>query len=129
LLTVGEAQRLPLVPLLSKEILMLITFKTRAYADVTMFGEVALKLIKLMGRRETVPSAIEPEDIPQALKMLRVGIAADDAAAKENNAEDSDDETEELVSVHNRALPLIELLQAAHEKNVPVMWEEGGRAY
>jgi hypothetical protein len=108
---------------------MLITFKTRAYADVTMFGEVALKLIKLMGRRETVPSAIEPEDIPQALKMLRVGIAADDAAAKEDDAEDSDDETEELVSAHNRALPLIELLQAAHEKNVPVMWEEGGRAY
>ncbi len=108
---------------------MLITFKTRAYADVTMFGDVALKLIKLMGRRETVPSAIEPEDIPQALKMLRAGIAADDAAAKEDEAEDSDDETEELVSVHNRALPLIELLQAAHKENVPVMWEEGGRAY
>jgi hypothetical protein len=108
---------------------MLITFKTRAHADVTMFGEVALKLIKLMGRRETLPSAIEPEDLPQALKMLRAGIAADDAAANEDEAEDSDDETEELVSAHNRALPLIELLQAAHEKNVPVMWEEGGRAY
>ena len=108
---------------------MLITFKTRAYADVTMFGEVALKLIKLMGRRETVPSAIEPEDIPQALKMLRAGIATDDAAAKEDESEDGDDETEELVSVHNRALPLIELLQAAHKENVPVMWEGGGRAY
>ena len=108
---------------------MLITFKTRAYADVTMFGEVALKLIKLMGRRETVPSAIEPEDIPQALKMLRTGIAADDAAAKEDESENGDDETEELVSVHNRARPLIELLQAAHKENVPVMWEEGGRAY
>jgi hypothetical protein len=108
---------------------MLITFKTRAYADVAMFGEVALKLIKLMGRRETVPSAIEPEDIPQALKMLRTGIAADDDAAKEDESEDGDDETEEFVSVHNRALPLIEILQAAHKENVPVMWEEGGRAY
>lgn len=108
---------------------MLITFKTRAYTDITMFEEVALKLIKLMGRRETVPSAIEPGDIPQALKMLRSGIAADDAAVKEDEAEGNDDETEELVSAHNRALPLIELLQAAHEKNVPVMWEEGGRAY
>jgi hypothetical protein len=120
---------LPLLPLFSKEILMLITFKTPAYADVTMFGEVALKLIKLMGRRETVPSAIEPEDIPQALKMLRTGIAVNDAAAKEDETENSDDETEELVSAHNRALPLIELLQAAHEKNIPVMWEEGGRAF
>ena len=108
---------------------MLITFKTRAYADVTMFGEVALKLIKLMGRRKTVPSAIEPEDIPQALKMLRAGIAADDAVAKEDEAESNDDETEDPVSVHNRALPLIELLQAAHEQNIPVIWEEGGRAF
>lgn len=108
---------------------MLITFKTRAYADVTMFGEVALKLIELMGRRDTVPSAIEPEDIPEALKMLRAGIAADDAAAKEAEVEDSDDETDELVSLHNRALPLIELLQAAHKEDVPVMWEEGARPY
>jgi hypothetical protein len=108
---------------------MLITFKTRAYADVTMFGEMALKLIKLMGRRDTVPSAIDPEDIPQALKMLRAGIAVDDAAAKEEETEDNDNETEEPVSAHNRALPLIELLQAAHEDNVPVMWEEGGRAF
>jgi hypothetical protein len=108
---------------------MLITFKTRAHADVTMFGDVALKLIKLMGRRETVPSAIEPEDIPQALKMLRAGVAAEDAAAKEDEAENSDDEKEETVTVHNRALPLIELLRAAHQNNVPVMWQEGGRAY
>jgi|GEM_PF-3703150 len=61
--------------------------------------------------------------------MLRTGIAADDAVAKEDEVEDSDDETEELVSIHNRALPLVELLQVAHEKNVPVIWEEGGRAY
>jgi hypothetical protein len=108
---------------------MLITFKTRAHADVTMFGDVALKLIKLMGRRETVPSAIEPEDIPQALKMHRAGVAAEDAAAKEDEAENSDDEKEETVTVHNRALPLIELLRAAHQNNVPVMWQEGGRAY
>ena len=108
---------------------MLITFKTSAYADVTMFGDVALKLIRLMGRRGTVPSAIEPEDIPQALEMLRAGIAADDAAAKEDEVEGNDDQTEEKVSVHNRALPLIELLQAAHKENVPVMWDEGGRPY
>ena len=108
---------------------MLITFKTRAYADVTMFGEVALKLIKLMGRSETVPSAIDPEDIPAALKMLRAGIAADDAAAKEDETGGSEDEAEEHVSVHNRALPLIEILEAAQNENAPVMWEEGGRAY
>lgn len=102
---------------------MLITFKTRAYADVTMFGDIALKLIKLMGRGETVPSAMEPEDIPQALMLLRQGVATEDAAVKENEAKEAEDEEEEQVSVHNRALPLVELLEAAHKENVAVMWE------
>jgi len=108
---------------------MLVTFKSRAHADVIMFGEVALKLIKLMGIRETVPSAIQPEDIPQALKSLRDGIATEDAAVEENEIEGVEDEEEQRVSVHNRALPLIELLNAARREDVPVMWEEGGRSY
>lgn len=108
---------------------MLIKFKTRAHADVIMFGDVALQLIKLMGRRETVPSAIEPEDIPEALKLLQAGIATEDAATKETESQGVEDDEVEQVSVHNRALPLIELLNAAKEADVPVMWEEGGRAY
>lgn len=103
---------------------MLITFKTRAYADITMFGDVALQLIRLMGRRDTVPSAIYPEDIPQALENLRAGAAAhaatDDLAEAHEDAESS----KEYVSLHKRALPLIELLEAAQERNVPVMWEQ-----
>ena len=63
---------------------MLITFKTTAsYPEITMFGEVALKLLEMMGRRPTVPSAIGAEDIPQALQSLRDGIAAADAALEE----------------------------------------------
>jgi len=108
---------------------MLITFKSRAYADITMFGDVALRLIKLMGRKETVLSALLPEDITEALKMLRAGIAAEGAATEENEAEVDDEEKEARVSIHNRALPLIELLEAAQKDNVAVMWEEGGRAY
>jgi hypothetical protein len=108
---------------------MLIKFKSLNHADVVMFGDVALQLIKLMGRRATVPSAIAPEDIPEALKLLQQGIATEDDAKKEIDSQDVEGEEEEQVSVHNRALPLIELLNAAKEADVPVMWEEGGRAY
>ena len=51
---------------------MLIKFKTTAsYPDITMFGEVALKLLKMMGRRGTVPSAISAEDIPAGRLIVR----------------------------------------------------------
>ena len=108
---------------------MLITFKSRASADVTMFGDVALKLIGFMGRRNTVPSAMYPEDIPQALEKLRAGVAADDVAAIESAAEPDEDESKNPVSLHNRALPLVDLLEAAQKKNVPVMWEQEGRKF
>jgi hypothetical protein len=102
---------------------MLVTFQTQAYSNITMLGDVAIKLLKLMGHSGTVPSAIEPEDIPNALQGLRNGIAAEKAAAiREPESEAQDEDAEEHVSLRNRALPLIELLEAAEQENVPVMW-------
>ena len=108
---------------------MLVTFKSRGHADVIMFGDVALKLIRMMGRPERVPGTIESEDIPVALKSLQQAIAAEDPTAVQKEADGDDDDEEEPVSTHNRALPLVELLNAARDAEVPVMWEKGGRSY
>ena len=43
--------------------LMIVTFKTKPYADITMFGDVAIHLLKLMGHSGTVPGAIVAEDV------------------------------------------------------------------
>ena len=109
---------------------MLITFKTSARCpNITMFGDVALQILKLMGRSETVPSAMEPEDILEALQLLRKGVAVADAAMEVQAVEDVDTEEERPVSLQNRALPLIELLEAAHKENVSVMWEQDKKMY
>lgn len=103
---------------------MLVTFRTKAYANITMFGDVAVKLLKFMGHSGTVPSAIAPEDIPDALTRLRAALERDAAAADEsdefNTPEDSEEET---VSLGHRALPLIQLLEAAEKEDVAVMWD------
>jgi hypothetical protein len=103
---------------------MLIKFKTTAaYPEITMFGEVALKLLKMMGRRGTVPSAISPEDIPEALASLKKAIADADAELEDQPQQDEEEGEERRVSLHNRAVPLIEMLEAAQREDVPVMWE------
>ena len=103
---------------------MLITFKTRArYPNITMFGDVALQILRLMGRRETVPSAIEPEDIPGALIHLRNSLASEEEANAEATSTDNGDEAEAGVSIGTRAGPLIEMLEAAAEEGVAVMWD------
>lgn len=102
---------------------MLVTFKTKAYADITMFGDVAVRLLKMMGHSGTVPSAILADDVPAALERLKAAIAEEKAkaAAPPRGAEDDDEEPP--VSIANRALPLIQLLEAAAKRHADVMWE------
>jgi len=59
---------------------MLVTFTTDAYADITMFGDVALAMLKMMGHSATVPSAILAADVPEALSRLTAAIDAGKAS-------------------------------------------------
>jgi len=100
---------------------MLVTFTTDAYADITMFGDVALTLLKMMGHSATVPGAILAEDVPAALSRLTAAIEAEKALPP---AEDKDaDADEPVVSIAHRALPLINLLAAAAKAESHVMWK------
>jgi len=97
---------------------MLVTFSTDASADITMFGDVAVAMLKMMGHSGTVPSAIQAADVPAALSRLTAGIKAASSADVE-----VEDEDEPQVSLSNRALPLINLLTAAAQEGCDVMWE------
>lgn len=104
---------------------MLVVFKSRAYGNITMFGDVATKLLELMGRSGKVPGAILPEDIPGALERLKTALSDEDSEAEIAEAGQDDDTgfIDEPVSLAKRALPLIELLEAAVAEDVPAMWE------
>jgi len=105
---------------------MLITFETKAYANITMFGDVAIKLIKAMGHSGTVPGAIKADELPRALESLQSSVRAQMLSDKDQGEEKdkaSDDE-ENYVSIDKRAKPLIELLEAAIERNTDVVWDE-----
>lgn len=103
---------------------MLVTFTCKAYADITMFGDVALNMLKMMGHSETVPGAILAEDVPAALDRLKRAVEMAKAAPAPSASKPPDDETDERpVSLAHRALPLIELLSAAARENCDVMWK------
>jgi hypothetical protein len=98
---------------------MLITFSTPAYADITMFGDIARRLIRMMGHSGTVPSAILAEDVPDALDRLRRAV---EKHGHEETGRGNDDDAQSVSLVH-RALPLIKLLEAAAEQERDVMWD------
>ena len=97
---------------------MLVTFSTKAYADITMFGNVALAMLSKMGHSTTVPGAILAADVPAALDRLTAAIYMEKGAppVPDKNAEEPE------VSMAHRAMPLIALLTAAAKDDVDVMW-------
>ncbi len=106
---------------------MLVAFKSDAYADIIMFGDVAQQLLKMMGHSGTVPSAIQANDVPAALERLKRALevgktsgAAQPGGDAPAKGRDNDNE----VSLGYRALPLIELLTAAAKKHRDVMWDK-----
>lgn len=109
---------------------MLVTFSSSAHADITMFGEVAEDLLKMMGHSGTVPGALRAEDVGDALEKLRAAIDAEEARLKARGEpkqeEDDDDEDEPSVPIYRRARPLVSLLEAASARGSDVMWEGKG---
>jgi hypothetical protein len=102
-----------------EENFMLVTFTTDAFADITMFGDVALAMLKMMGHSATVPGAILAADVPAALSRLTAAINAD----KSSPPVVDKDADEPGVSMAHRALPLIDLLAAAAKAGDDVMWK------
>jgi len=98
---------------------MLVTFTTKAYADITMFGDIAIAMLKMMGHSGTVPSAIRAEDVPAALGRLTAAVNA----GKFPPPPVAQDPDEPAVSMGHRALPLINLLTAATKDGCDVMWK------
>ena len=98
---------------------MLVTFTTKAYADITMFGDVALTMLKMMEHSATVPGAILAADVPVALSRLTAAIGAE----KSSPLLADKDADEPVVSMAHRALPLINLLTAAAKAESNVMWK------
>lgn len=116
---------------------MLVTFRSTATDSVTMFGDVATELIRMMGGTGKIPGAFNAEDVPAALRQLEAAIeqakrqphanpppaAAPPADNEDAPADADEDDKEPPVEIAVRAIPLIGLLKRAAAAKAEVMWE------
>ena len=99
---------------------MLVTFKSKSYANITMFGDIGKRMLELMDFGCKIPGGIIASDVSVALKNLELGLQS--IPAEINSRQDADDD-QPSINLHTRALPLIELLQAAACSDNEVRWE------
>jgi Domain of unknown function (DUF1840) len=107
---------------------MLVTFHSNAWSSITMFGDVAITLLKMAGHSGTVPSAMLAADIPSALARLEHKLSTtgvEDTGGKNGRPDAEDADTPLAVGLRMRAHPLIQFLSAAARQKCDVTWEEG----
>lgn len=103
---------------------MLITLKFPASHDVVMFEKNAQDLMNILGK-DPKPSmgVITVEQFPEAIAHLKAAIASETESHASVEIEvDAEADSDEAVSIGQRALPFIELLEFSLAEKVPVTW-------
>lgn len=106
---------------------MLVRFKSEVGGFV-MFGDVAVKLLRMTGHSGTVPGAIGADDMAQALERLEQQVRAHEdkngeGRADESNAND-DEQAEPPVALAQRAFPMLDLMRRAAAEPCAIQWLE-----
>lgn len=108
---------------------MIITFQSPASGDVIMFGDVAKRMMELMGKEPSDKGIVTVEQLPEAIARITAAIEEDrraragtdpDALPQTEKAEGGG--TRPYVTLSQRALPLLELLEWSLKKKKPVVW-------
>ena len=106
---------------------MIITFRSPASGDVIMFGDVAKQMMNLMGKAVTDEGIVTVEQLPDAIARLRAAVEAEKSrrAGTADEGNDGDEGKPGMggpVSLVQRAVPLLELLDWSLRKKKPVTW-------
>jgi hypothetical protein len=111
---------------------MLITFKSKAYPNVLMMQEHAMRILDLL-HKDPERGVITAAEATKAVQLLEHEIeesrkhhATDeveqDVKAHAGDVEDAEHEPVEMVSFPTRAYPLLEMLRAARDQGTDVLW-------
>ena len=106
---------------------MLVTFKSKAAAEVLMYGIHAKPILDLLGK-DIGRGVITADEAGEAIRRIESEIAMrhdqEEKAAKARDPEGEDvpDPRGNNVSFGTRAYPLLEMLRAADRAHEFVMW-------
>ncbi len=105
---------------------MLVTFKSRAAADVPMYAENAKMLLSLIGKSlepESAPKGIiVAADVPAALARLKAAADASRRTEKDTGQRDDEPGRATPVGLAQRAFPLIDMLERAAKEGRDIVW-------
>lgn len=108
---------------------MIVTFKSAASADVIYFGDVAKRMMELMGKSPSDKGIVTVEQLPEAIRLLKAAIAEDQERHRQHVLDDEPGTeaaegggSRPFVSLTQRALPLLAMMEESLGEKKPLVW-------
>lgn len=106
---------------------MLYRFKSRAAPDFVMLEAPARQLFSVVGKAPSPEGVITVDQIPGAISAIEAAMAQDGSNNHNHDGfatEGHDDDAEvQHVGLHQRAVPLLNMLKQSLSDNKDVTWE------
>jgi Domain of unknown function (DUF1840) len=100
---------------------MIYEFKSRATGSLVMTSDVAEALLHIIGKQKGPQGVIVPDAMLAAIDALNKAITLQTRADGSKDQAD-DDEGKPKISLAQRALPFIEMMQRAHSAGKEITW-------
>ena len=106
---------------------MLVTFSSKAGADILMLSQHAKPILQIMGKLDgadlPVRGVFMPEQMAQTIDKLERAIASTPPPDEDDDDDAPKDPITRPVGLRQRAFPLLDLLRRAKDTTHPVLWE------
>lgn len=106
---------------------MIVKFKSRATADLIMTGEVAERVLKVLGKEAGQPGIVTVAQLPAAKAALQAAAAEELAALAAKDPGRDDDGADERrpgqgITLQQRIVPLLNMMDRCLAEQVDIVW-------
>lgn len=100
---------------------MLYTFKSKATGELIMMGSIGDLLLRVIGKEPSGKGIVQVPELLPAIAAIQSAIAQAESAPEPAGSE-ATDSAAELVTLRQRAWPLVEMMRAAQASGEAVTW-------
>jgi cyclopropane-fatty-acyl-phospholipid synthase len=101
---------------------MLYKFKSKATGDLIMLEPHGRQILSLIGKDPSPRGIVQVAEMPAAIQALQSAMAQQDAQDAQNQARGDDASHEDVVSLRQRAVPFIAMMQRCLGEQHDIVW-------
>lgn len=105
---------------------MIYKFKSKAAGDVIMMGPSGDHVLRVIGKQPAPKGIIEPSAMPAAMRAIEQAIVDEENARKQAEADAAAEgrtiTSRDVITLRQRAWPLLEMMKRAHAADEDIVW-------